>query len=181
MKAIIVFIDESGFATIPVIRRTWAVRGKTPHIRYCSSWTKLSVISAVTTNPHVCAKLLPKKAAKTSDVLGFLKHLCRCFHRPLFIIWDNAQIHKSAGIRMFIENSKGRLRTFYLPPYAPELNADEGVWNHLKWHEMVNYCPESNEALIDTVRQGLRRIQRRKNLIRSFLKNTPLNFSGIVN
>jgi transposase len=164
-----------------VIRRTWSIRGKTPLIHCRSSWAKLSVISAVTTNPHVYTKLLPGKTAKTGDMISFLKKIGRRFRRPLFIVWDNAQIHKSTAIRAFIKNSKGRLQVYYLPPYAPELNADEGVWSYLKWHELANYCPESNEKLIAAVRRGLQRIQNRKNLIRSFMKNTPLNFSRIVN
>ena len=34
--------------------------------------------------------------------------------------------------RKFVESVAGRLRLFFLPPYSPELNPDELVWNDLK-------------------------------------------------
>jgi transposase len=35
-------------------------------------------------------------------------------------------------VRDFVESTGGRLRLFFLPPYSPELNPDERVWNDLK-------------------------------------------------
>jgi hypothetical protein len=35
-------------------------------------------------------------------------------------------------------------------PYAPELNPDEGVWNHLK-STLANGRPDSKEELMDVL------------------------------
>ena len=37
-------------------------------------------------------------------------------------------------MRDFVASQKGRLRLFFLPPYSPELNPDEQVWNYVKHH-----------------------------------------------
>jgi hypothetical protein len=35
-----------------------------------------------------------------------------------------------------VESTKGKLRLFHLPPYSPDLNPGELVWNHLKNHKL---------------------------------------------
>lgn len=45
----IVFIDESGFSEGPVIRRTWAPRGRTPVLRpRFRHWRRMSAVGALT-------------------------------------------------------------------------------------------------------------------------------------
>jgi transposase len=48
---------------------------------------------------------------------------------------DRATPHTSQMTQTFIE-SQPRLHVFYLPPYSPEWNPDEKVWNHLKTQEL---------------------------------------------
>ncbi len=36
-----------------------------------------------------------------------------------------------------------------LPPYSPELNPSENVWQYLKQNELSNRCYESYEAIVD--------------------------------
>ena len=66
--------------------------------------------------------------------VDFLKRLIHKWSRPIFLIVDGHPIHKSAAVSKFITSTKGRLQLFFLPPYSPELNPDEQVWNHLKNH-----------------------------------------------
>lgn len=63
-----------------------------------------------------------------------------------------------------------------LPPYAPELNASEYSWAYLKMNPLANYAPREVEELAVKSRRGARLIQRRNDLIRSFLIQTPLFF-----
>jgi transposase len=43
-------------------------------------------------------------------------------------------------------------RLFYLPPYSPELNPDEPVWNHLKSHKIGYETIEGNKDFQESVR-----------------------------
>jgi DDE superfamily endonuclease len=44
----IVFLDESGFRLLPLVVRTWALRGQTPILRVRLKWAHLSVMGAIT-------------------------------------------------------------------------------------------------------------------------------------
>src|SRR4051812_44637976 len=50
-KAHLVFLDESGFQLTPVVRRTYAPRGKTPILEAWHRKGRISAISAVTVSP----------------------------------------------------------------------------------------------------------------------------------
>ena len=52
----------------------------------------------------------------------------------IFLIVDGHPAHKAEKVTQFVESAKNLLRLFYLPPYSPESNADERVWNHVKNH-----------------------------------------------
>lgn len=161
--------------------KTWAIKGKTPIIRHCFNWPKLSVISAVSTNPHIYARQHPNKTIKTAQVLQFLQHLLKHGPKKMFIIWDRLQAHRAISVRNFMKKNSERLRMFFLPPYAPELNADEGVWNYIKWHKLKNYCPKNIKELQICVRKSIATIRKNPELIKSFFKKTPLNFYPFVN
>lgn len=44
---------------------------------------------------------------------------------------DNARNHNCTGMEKYI-NSKENLTLINLPPYSPDLNPQENLWNHLK-------------------------------------------------
>jgi hypothetical protein len=44
---VIVFWDESGASLLPVTRRTWAPRGRTPVIRHHFKWKRVSMAAAL--------------------------------------------------------------------------------------------------------------------------------------
>ena len=64
----------------------------------------------------------------------------------------------------------GRLELHFLPGYAPELNPDEFVWNHLK-NEGVSKKPlKQGESLRNRVQGDLENIKSRPKLVRSFFR-----------
>ncbi len=66
--------------------------------------------------------------------------------RHLVVVMDRAPIHRSKKVKEFISSQK-RLHVFYLPPRSPELNPDEKVWNHLKYHELKGHQETSLDGL----------------------------------
>jgi hypothetical protein len=61
------------------------------------------------------------------------------------------------------------------PAYAPELNPDEGVWQHLKHLELRNVCCINFAHLRIELDLAIRRLRRRSDLIRSFFAGAELN------
>jgi transposase len=144
LGAHLVFIDESGFMLIPPVRKTWALRGRTP-IHPCHQLhDRISIISALTASP-VRKKLglyfnLYLDNISQPDVLDFLHYLLRHLRGPVIVIWDNGSIHKGSLVREFLHQYP-RLHLEALPPYAPELNPDEGVWAQTK-NTLANGRPD---------------------------------------
>ena len=64
----------------------------------------------------------------------------------------------------------------FLPPYAPELNPVEQIWNYLKNREIANLCASCITEVGDLARRRLRSMQRRPNLLRSFWQQAELAF-----
>ena len=65
-------------------------------------------------------------------LIDFLQKMVSDSNKPIVMIVDGASFHKSKQTRQFVRNQGDWLRLFFLPPYAPELNPDEQVWNQLK-------------------------------------------------
>ena len=42
-----------------------------------------------------------------------------------------------------------RIVTRRIPPYSPDLNPDELVWNALKYQKLSNFCPKSFDELYE--------------------------------
>jgi hypothetical protein len=61
------------------------------------------------------------------------------------------------------------------PAYAPELNPDEGVWQHLKHVELRNVCCINFAHLSIELNLAIRRLRRRSDLIRSFFAGAELD------
>lgn len=152
--------------------KTWAPRGRTPIVRHCFNWPKLSALSAIGLGGR-CHFRLHRGTIRYRQVLDFLRQLLRHTRRPLFILWDGAQQHRAAAVRRFIAEQR-RLQVFPLPAYCPDLNPDEWFWSHLKCRQLANLGPADIDDLEHDIRNAVRRIRRRPALIRSFYRASGL-------
>jgi transposase len=137
------------------------------------SYDHLSVISAITLSGKLYFDLQPSSYSG-EDVVQFLKNLRRKSGKRLLVIWDGAPIHTGQAVKAYLK--AGAARYYHLerlPGYAPELNPDEGVWNHLKRVELGNVCCANLKELADFVKAGFARL--RKNPLAMFgcLKQVP--------
>ena len=64
--------------------------------------------------------------------IEFLRHLLHNAVRKIILIVDGHPTHKAKSVRAFADAVLDRLEIVFLPPYAPQLNPDELVWNDLK-------------------------------------------------
>lgn len=136
---------------------------------------KLSAISAVTPNPHAYLHLVAGTIA-SGEVIRFVRHLLRGIPGPVFLFWDGFNPHRSRRARAALAEHRGRLRVYRLPAYAPELNPDEWLWAWLKQHALRGLCPPDLTVLRASIREAMRRLRRRPEVIRSFFQACPLSF-----
>jgi len=130
-RADIFFADEAGVKSDYHSGKTWGVRGKTPIVKTTGARFGVNVISAI--SPRGQMNFMTIKGRMASDQFNnFLKRLMHNRKRKVFLIVDGLPTHKSKKVKAFVDTYKGKLKLIYLPPYSPELNPDELVWNNLK-------------------------------------------------
>src|SRR6516225_3669496 len=97
---LIVFIDESGVSERPTRVRTWGLKGQTPVVQFHFNWHQLSLIAGMHFT-GMCFRLHEGAIAK-EQVVEFLKALLAHFRRPLLILWDRSQPHRSILVRDYV-------------------------------------------------------------------------------
>ncbi len=182
LNAIIVFADESALQLSPVVRRTWAPCGKTPILKTKTrSHKKISAIGGIATTAagrraRLLFRLHPGKNVGGTECVAFLEQLKLNFpRRHVFVIWDGLRAHWGKKVLRW-QKKHPRIHLFQLPPYAPELNPIEYAWGHLKYHQLANLAPESEEELFSEAKKGICALRKRPDLIKSFLRHAPINF-----
>jgi transposase len=153
-KAILYFEDEANISLTPVLGRTWAIKGETPVQIVTGNRSSISAMSAISNRGSLVFTLHEKKIT-SEEVIQFLEQLL--IHHPrrhIVVVMDQAKPHTSKKTREFIE-SKNRLHVFYLPPYSPDYNPDENVWNHLKHKELKSHKVIEKKGLKKLVNKKL--------------------------
>lgn len=123
-------------------------------------------------------KVAKKEGIQATDVAAFLRQLLRHEDGQVVVFWDGATQHKGPAIRNLLHHQR-RLRLIRLPPYGYDYNPSEGPWQYLKWVALKNFNPQNTPELVRVLRRGLRRMQRRRGLVRSFFRQSKLPRRGI--
>jgi len=177
-NADIFFGDEAGIRSDYHSGRTWAARGKTPIVTTTGARFSCNMVSAV--SPHGAMRFMLVEGTVTSGIfVEFLKRLVHNQPRSVFLIVDGHPVHKSAAVSRFVASTEGKLQLFRLPPYSPELNPDEQVWNHLKNHGVGKQPIAGPDHLKRMVLSHLRRIQKLPSLVRSFFGMPETAYAAI--
>jgi transposase len=183
-ESYIVFIDEAGFMMGPLVRRTWAPRGKTPVLRVTTPHERISAIGAITLRRSPVQfgfhfHLLPLNMNFCGySVVAFLAHLRARLHGPMTVLWDEIRIHSSFPVREFL-SAHPDVEVVQFPPYAPELNPVDYVWSYVKYCRLSNYCPLDPVELRESIVRELSRVKRSARLLRSFFSATGLSLDGL--
>jgi transposase len=161
----------------PVVRRTWAPKGRTP-IHY--SWDRrerLSVISAITVSAQrgrlgLCFDIHDHNI-DTDTFEWFVRWLRRRIRGRIILVLDRWSVHRS-GARRLVDRFGSKVQIEWLPAYAPELNPVEPVWSHTKYAELANYIPDDVSHLAHEVTRSLDRTAGDQSLLRSFFHGAKL-------
>jgi len=163
----IFFLDEAGVRSDQVLGRTWGLRGQTPEVHTSGRRQSVNAISAVTASGGFWYEIYTERL-NASRFVELLTHFMRGRKRPVFLILDGHPAHIAKLVTQYVQRLAGRLELHFLPGYAPELNPDEFVWNHLKRQGVSKTPLRRDESLRSRVQSDLAHIQSRPALIRSF-------------
>lgn len=134
----------------------------------------LSVLSGITPRGQLFT-LTRRRPLRSAESIAFLGHVRRMVGRKLLVIWDGSPIHRSREVTSFLANGGAQfVHLEKLPAYAPDINPDEGVWQHLKHVEMRNLCCTDLRHLSVELNLAVRRLRKKPSLIQSFFAGAEL-------
>jgi transposase len=172
----IFFGDESGVRSDFHAGTTWAPRGKTPVVGQTGQRFSLNMISAITARGELRFMVTGKRIGAKVFV-EFLRRLVHGWKRPIFLIMDSHPTHRAKLVKAFVKRSEGRLRLFYLPPYSPELNPDEYVWNDVKSNGVRRSMITNVKDLRSAVESRLRYLQKNPEHVRTFFQSDTTRYA----
>lgn len=158
------FGDEAGFEGDPRPRAKWVKRGTRPTQGYCGGHIRQNVVGAVNPGsgqlislivPHCDTEIfqafLDTMAAEAPETEG----------KRVVLVLDNASWHKAKALRWH------HIQPVYLPPYSPDFNPIERLWQHLKSHYLAGYFTRSGQELGDKIYNSIRHLLGMPEVIRS--------------
>lgn len=74
----------------------------------------------------------------------------------IHLVLDNFSIHDSKLVQKFIAATSGKVRLHFLPPYSPEHNRIERLWQRVHANVTRNHACKDMDALMRNVRRYLR-------------------------
>ena len=144
------FHDEGRFGRINDPRRCWAPKGMRPevHVQIVREYT----YAYVAASPHdgiMDSLILPEVNAEAMSI--FLEEISKR-HPDEFIlmVMDQAAWHKANDLRI-PEN----IRLIWQPPYSPQCNPVENIWDEIREKWFPNLVFNSMDAVEDTLADAL--------------------------
>lgn len=157
------------------MRRTWALKGKTPVIASAGSWKNLTMAALLTftpagKHPRVAFRL-QAGAMKKEHFVEYLQDIKKLMcGKKLLLIWDGLPGHKANIVTNYIKQEKAWLRVERYPGYAPELSPVEYLWSPIKTKDLANIPPKGLHDLMRKVRRAYRRIRADKTILTGCLR-----------
>jgi transposase len=177
-KAQIFFADEAGVRSDYHSGTTWGRRGHTPVVSSTGARFGANLISAISAQGQL-RFMLTKGRVTAAVFIEFLKRLLVNATTPIFVIVDGHPTHRAKSVARFVAAQEGQLALFFLPPYSPELNPDEYVWNDLKAHGTGRQMITSLGQLRQTILSHMRQLQKLPALVRSFFHAPTTRYARV--
>jgi len=159
----------------PLVRKTWAPEGQTPVMYSWDRHDRLSVIAGLTLSARARRVglyfAIHEKNVTAEEVETFVRQVQRSVGRKLIVVMDRWAVHRKAAKSLFGDT---RFWIEWLPPYAPDLNPVEHVWNHTKYGDLANYLPADLLDLEIEFRMSVDQTRNRPELLRSFFHAAEL-------
>lgn len=127
----IVYSDETGIDDNEVALTGWAPEGERCHAQKKAERTTRYNITAALNLNALFAPFIFEGYSNQAIYETYIEHVLAPVLKPgMVVIIDNASFHKSKKVIEFIEAVQ--CRVLFLPPYSPDFNPIEHLWNAVK-------------------------------------------------
>jgi hypothetical protein len=153
-KIRLMFCDEARFGLMEDKSGCWAPSGFRPEVLISLRRQYTYAYSAVSPKDgRIVSLMLPY--ANTESMNVFLAEVSRSFPDDYNVLWaDQAGWHKSKDLEI-----PDNIRLEFLPPYSPQLNPTEHVWDELREKHFKNRYFKDLEQLEEQLCTGLKNLQ----------------------
>ena len=150
------FADEVDLHLNPKIGRDWMARGFQRRVLTPGKNAKHYLAGALDARTRKLVYV--EGTTKASDLFCRLLWKLAAMHRragPVHLILDNYIIHTSKRTKKVLESLEGKIVLHFLPPYCPDANRIERVWQDLHANVTRNHRCRSMQELLEHVRSFL--------------------------
>jgi transposase len=153
----VLYSDEIDIHLNPKIGRDWMLRGQQRHIVTPGKNEKFYLAGALDVRTGVLhtTGMAHKSAALFCELLKVLAASYDASVRRIHLIVDNYAIHSAQATRRTLEALGGRIVLHFLPPYCPDANRIERVWQDLHANVTRNHRCKTMKALLGKARTYL--------------------------
>ena len=171
------WLDEASIRSDDPLMRTWGLKGQTPTVKTSGQRQGINAISALSNSGGFWYQVYTERF--NADVfIECMKDLMGNRKKPIYVITDGHPVHKSKKVKAFVEENKHRIQLYILPPYAPDLNPDELVWNHIRQKGTARTPLKKGESLKERTFIDLELIAQDRELVKSFFRNESVLFAA---
>jgi transposase len=156
------FADEARFGRMNRPRPCWAPAGIRPMVASQLIREYIYLYGAVSPQDGTCVYLI-MPTSNTACFQAFLDVLSRRFARQdILLVLDGAPNHRSGELVV-----PDNISLFFLPPYAPELNPKENLWEEIREKIFKNYALKSIDAVCQKLHEAILYIERNPEIVKS--------------
>ena len=158
----IMFADEARFGRINRPRPCWAPGKVRPEVAAQLIREYIYLYGAVAPKDGTCVYLI-MPTSNTACFQVFLDILSRKFARQdIFLVLDGAPNHRCGDLAV-----PDNVSLLFLPPYSPELNPKENLWDEIREKIFKNYALKSIDAVRAKLKQAILYIERNPETVKS--------------
>ena len=178
-KGVLLYGDEAIFQVSGSMSRTWAEMGVGIEVPSKPGRESVKAIGAVSVDANPRFHFQFSEVFNQETYLKFLKRVASHYAVKVHMIVDNARYHHAITVTEWLEQNKAKIQLHFLPPYSPDLNAQECVWRITRRKGIHNRYFESTDTLHQTVFRQFNRFQGNPAYLRGIIR--PFLYQGNYN
>ena len=176
-NAVIYFEDEVGMRSDHQAGKSYAPKGQTPVIKKTGQRFSLNMVSAISNKGHVEFMILDG-TFNGKVFLEFLPRLIRHKQQKIFLVVDGHTAHKTKEVQAWLEEHKNSIELFFLPPYSPELNAQEYVNQDLKTNVIGKKRPINKAQMKNNVEEFMNKRKNDRRQVQKYFHEKHVRYAA---
>lgn len=175
-KATIYFGDETGMRSDHQAGRSYAPAGETPTIKSTGQRFSINMISAISNKGYLQFMIIDRF---NGDVfIDFLQRMIRYSKEKIFFVTDGHPAHKTKKLNEWLNENKAQIEVFFIPPYSPELNAQEYLNQDVKTNIIGKKRPINKAQMRSNVENFMNSRKKDKKQVQKYFHHKHVRYAA---